>query len=82
MAFTLTAANEWLPVRRVQVDAIGMSQLVLSDGTIFVRERDPLATFDEQIVAYKNDGEFENVWREADAGTVRAHIGDQMLVGP
>lgn len=82
VAFTLTPVNEWLPVRRVQVDAIGMNQLVLSDGTIFVRERDPLVTFGEQIVAYKNDGQVENVWREADAGTVRAHIGDQMLVGP
>jgi hypothetical protein len=56
--------------------------LVLSDGTIFIRERDPLTTFDEQIVAYKTDGEIEIVWREANAGTVRAHIGDQMLVGP
>jgi hypothetical protein len=82
VAFTMSPANEWSPVRRVQVDSIGYSQLVLSDGTIFVRERDPLTIFDEQIVAYKNDGETEIVWREVDAGTVRAHIGDQMLVGP
>ncbi len=58
VAVTLTPTNEWSPVRRVPLDAIGMNQLVLSDGRV------------------------ENVWREADAGTVRAHIGDQMLVGP
>jgi hypothetical protein len=82
VAFTVSPTNEWSLVRRVHVDSIGYSQLVLSDGTIFIRERDPLTTFDEQIVAYKTDGEIEIVWREADAGTVRAHIGDQMLVGP
>jgi len=47
VAFTLAPVNEWLPVRRVQVDAIEMNQLVLSDGTIFVRERDPLVTFND-----------------------------------
>lgn len=84
VAYTLTPNNDWLLVRRITVDNIGMSQLLLSDGTVFVRERDPLTTFDEQIIAYKNDGVTEIVWREADVpvGGVRAHIGDQMLVGP
>lgn len=82
VAFNLTSANEWRLVRRVPVASIGMSQLVLSDGTVFVRERDPLVVFGEQIVAHTNQGETEITWREVDAGTVRAHIGDQMLVGP
>jgi hypothetical protein len=82
VAYRLTAQNQWQRMRRVEVSQFGWDALVISDGTVFVNEPDPNTTFDNQIVAYLGGGQRQIVWREANAMTVRQHIGEQMLVGP
>jgi len=82
VAYRLTAASTWQRMRRVAVNAFGLWRLVISDGTIFIRENDPLTTFDQRIRALFPTGEDKIVWREADQTGVKAHIGDQLLVGP
>jgi hypothetical protein len=63
-------------VRRARNAGVG---LVLSDGTLFARVS---GSDNERIVGYFPDNTSRDVWREAEATTVRAHIGDQILVGP
>lgn len=82
VAYRLTAASTWQRMRRVAVKSFGLWRLVISDGTIFIREYDPLTTFDERIRGLLPTGEDNIVWREADQTAVKAHIGDQLLVGP
>jgi hypothetical protein len=72
----------WRRVRRAPVADFGYSQVVLSDGAIFVRGADPATVFDEEILVYPPAGGMAVAWREADETTVRAHIGDELLVGP
>ena len=69
-------------MRRVPTKRRGSWNLGISDGTIFLREHDPATTFDDRIVAFPPGADERVVWREAEAPVVRAHIGDQMLVGP
>ena len=82
VVYRLTADSKWLLVRRVTTKRSGLANLVISDGTVFVREDDPTSTFGERIVAFPSGGSETIVWREDEAPVVRAHIGDQMLVGP
>jgi hypothetical protein len=82
VGFRLTQDNEFQLMRRVPVDAFGTATMLVSDGTMFIRERDPNETLDERIRAFTVDNEEAVVWREADAPRVRAHIGDQLLTGP
>ena len=82
VVYRLTPDNRWLLVRRVTTNRSGISNLVISDGTVFMREQDPTSTFGERIVAFPPGGVETIVWREDEAPVVRAHIGDQMLVGP
>lgn len=82
VAYRLTAQNQWQRMRRIPVTSFGYDVLVISDGTVFQNERDPNSTFDNQIAAYPPGGLRQIVWREANASTVRQHIGKQMLVGP
>lgn len=82
VVYRLTPDSNWLLVRRVTTQRSGVANLVISDGTVFVREDDPTSTFGERIVAFPPGGDETIVWREDEAPVVRAHIGDQMLVGP
>jgi hypothetical protein len=74
--------SSWRRVRRLPVQTFGSAHLAISDGTVFVREQDPLSSPDDRIVAYLPNGTMEVVWREADAATVRSHGDSQLLVGP
>jgi hypothetical protein len=80
--FRLDEGSVWSQVRRAPVANIGFTQLVLSDGTIFVRERDPANVLDERIVAYLPGGASQVVWREAEQTVVRSHGRSGLLVGP
>ncbi len=82
VAFRLTTDNDWQRMRRLEVDQFGRVPLVISDGTVFVNERDPNTTFDNRIAAYHTDGQREVVWREANASEVKQHGGELLLVGP
>ena len=50
VVYRLTADSKWLLVRRVTTKRSGLANLVISDGTVFVRENDPTSTFGERIV--------------------------------
>jgi hypothetical protein len=73
--------NVVLQVRRISgVTPGGASMLALSDGTLFLMERDPATTFDYRIRRFAPDGTDAVVWREAET-TFGVHIDRQMLVG-
>lgn len=82
VAYRLTETNAWQLMRRAPVDTFGDSQLVLSDGTVFVRDNDPRGNGEPRIRAFLIDGTVHTVWREGQALGVREHIGDQLLIGP
>jgi hypothetical protein len=83
VVFRVDESSAWSKVRRAEVPAFGLTQLVLPDGTVFVRERDPAsANFEERIVAFPPSGGSQVVWREAEQTVVRAHIGSGMFAGP
>jgi hypothetical protein len=82
VAYRLTDASEWQPVTRATVDTFGESQLVVSDGTIFVRDKELGAIDQKRIRAFQLDGTVHTVWREKTAPVVRENIGGQMLAGP
>ncbi|HVY31514.1 MAG TPA: hypothetical protein VHB79_33400 [Polyangiaceae bacterium] len=68
-------------VRRAPVLGLGDGQLVVSDGTIFVREYDETSSADERIRAYLPNGASRVVWREAEAVDVRTHGEGGLLAG-
>jgi len=83
MVFSLDESSAWHRVRRVEIPALELTQLVTSDGTVFVRGHDPDNPTEatERIVAYLPDGTTRVAWREIDS-TIKAHIGHQLLIGP
>ena len=65
VAYRVDENSQWQLIRRVSVDQFSTDALVISDGRIFVNERDPATTFDNQIAVYHPDGRREIVWRDA-----------------
>ena len=77
------ASSTVRPVRRIPMTTLpGFESVrVISDGTVFVMERDPVTTFDYQIRRFAPDGTNSVVWREAET-TFGVHIDRQILPGP
>jgi hypothetical protein len=78
------ASNVFRQVRRIPMTGgigVGTSLLVISDGSVFVMERDPATTFDYQVRRYAPDGTNAVIWREAET-TFGVHGDRQMLPGP
>jgi hypothetical protein len=87
VAYRLNEQSTFQRMRRIPVsDRLFLGyilwSLVISDGTVFIREQDPTTVSDERIRALLPTGEERVVWREADQTVVRAHGIGQMLVGP
>jgi hypothetical protein len=83
VVFSVDEHSAWHRVRRVEIAALEAAQLVTSDGTVFLRGYDPDNPTDatERILAYLPDGTTRVAWREVDS-MVKAHIGNQLLIGP
>ncbi len=82
VAYRLTETNQWQLMRRVSVQEFGYTRLLISDGTIFVTETDPLAAGYNQIVAYPPGAPRQVVWREVNATTVTQTFYPHLLIGP
>jgi len=82
VAFALDEDGRWTQMRRLQVADLGRRQIVISDGTIFLRGDDPDVLFNDRIVAYPPDGGEEVVWREVDSDPVKSHGPQAMMTGP
>jgi hypothetical protein len=82
VVFRVDEGSAWAKVRRVPVESFGFSLLALSDGTVFVRERDPATIFDDRIVVYPPGDGSHVIWREAEQTVVRTHGGYELLIGP
>lgn len=81
VVYVLDEESRFRLLRRAPVNGIGSAQLVVSDGTFFVREYDPTSGGDERVYAYLPAGSRRVVWREAEALYVRAHGHGGLLQG-
>lgn len=82
VAFALDEDSRWTQMRRLPLADLGRRQIVISDGTVFVRGRDPEVVFNDRIVAYHPDGSEEIVWREVESDPVKSHSEQEMMTGP
>jgi hypothetical protein len=85
VVFRVDERSQWALVRRLPVAAFGTSQLVLSDGTVYIADQDP-NNFEEvtqRITAYAPDGTHREVWHDYDLGAIHSVFKDEILVvGP
>jgi hypothetical protein len=76
VVYMVDEASRFRLVRRRAVPDLGVAELAVSDGTIFVQEA-------ELIRAYLPDNSTRIVWREAEAIFVYTTVfSEQLLVGP
>lgn len=81
VVYVIDEESRFRLLRRAPVNGVGSAQLVVSDGTFFVREYDPTSSGDERVYAYLPDGSRRVVWREAETLYVRAHGQGGLLQG-
>jgi hypothetical protein len=84
VVYRVDESSTWSRVRRAAVPGFGFAQLVLSDGTVLIREQDPNNRNEvtQRIMAFLPDGTSRIAWSEVDPGNVRSFIGFGLLTGP
>ncbi len=82
--YHLDAQSRFSQVRRFVVADIATWSLVISDGTVFMREQAAPDTSDIHIIAYPPNSNWPTeVWREGDSPVLHSVGGSsQMLIGP
>jgi hypothetical protein len=83
VVYHLNAASQWNMVRRFPSTDTLTCTLVISDGTVFVREQASPTSGDRHVIAYPPGSETPiEVLREGDSPVIDIDNGCQMLVGP